>query len=63
MTETKRGPGRPATGRNPTLCVVVPRDLLARIDQRAANKFEKRSNVAVELLKRGLARVDYKSQA
>jgi hypothetical protein len=52
----KRGPGRPATGRDPTLGGRVPAELIAAVDAYAAKAGINRSNAMRRLIKAGLKR-------
>ena len=52
----KRGPGRPATGRDPTLGGRVPAELIAAVDAYAAKAGINRSDAMRRLLEAGLKR-------
>jgi hypothetical protein len=55
----KRGPGRPATGRDPMLGLRVPKELTAAVDTWAkAHAIESRSEAIRRLVERGLAAKD-----
>jgi hypothetical protein len=51
-----RGPGRPATGRDPTLGGRVPAELIAAVDDYAAKAGINRSDAMRRLLEAGLKR-------
>jgi hypothetical protein len=55
VTPKKRGRGRPATGRDPTLTIRLPKTLTARIDEHAKSRGETRSEVMRRFLEAGLA--------
>jgi predicted DNA-binding protein len=50
----RRGPGRPATGRDPVRTVRLPDELLAMVDQWASEKGTTRSEAIRMLIERGL---------
>jgi negative regulator of replication initiation len=55
VTPKKRGRGRPATGRDPTLTIRLPKELTARLDAHAKSRGESRSEVMRRFLESGLA--------
>jgi hypothetical protein len=48
----KRGPGRPATGRDPAVAVRLPKDILAKVDEWAEANEASRSESIRALLER-----------
>jgi hypothetical protein len=55
LVDQKRGRGRPATGRDPMISARIPVEVLAKLDEWAANNECTRSTAAAELLAKALA--------
>jgi hypothetical protein len=55
VDQNKRGPGRPATGRDPAASARLPEDVLAKVDKWAAANKTSRSEAIRQLVEIGLA--------
>lgn len=54
IPKKKRGPGRPATGRDPVMAMRLPNELRAAIDRWATEKGMSRSEAIRTLIEQGL---------
>jgi hypothetical protein len=56
IPKKKRGPGRPATGRDPVMTMRLPMTLRAAVDQWATTNKMSRSEAIRALIERGLSK-------